>query len=74
MYLLIYHQKTNQSQQTNEETKAIQEVVPPEVSKLNHTVMNKKARRSNTVFSRERRIEKIKWIHPTHHTSLWIVF
>ena len=24
-------------------------------------------------FSLERRLEKRKWIHPTHHTSLWIV-
>ena len=31
-----------QSQQTNEQTKIIQEVVSPEVSKLNHAVMNKK--------------------------------
>ena len=42
MYLLIYHQQTNESQQTNEQTKVIQEVLSPEVSKLNHDVMNKK--------------------------------
>ena len=34
----IYHQKTNQSQQTVEQTEVIQEVVLPEVSKLNHNV------------------------------------
>ena len=38
----ICHQKTNQSQQTNGQTRVIQEVVSPEVSKLNHVVMNKK--------------------------------
>ena len=37
----IYHQKTNQSQQTVEQTEVIQEVVLPEVSKLNHSLMNK---------------------------------
>ena len=42
MYLLTYHQQTNWSQQTNKQTKGIQEVVSPEVSKLNHAVMNKK--------------------------------
>ena len=42
MYLLTYHQQTNLSQQTNEQTKVIQEVVSPEVSMLNHAVINKK--------------------------------
>ena len=42
MYLLTCHQQTNQSQQTNEQRKVIQEVVSPEVSKLNHTVMKNK--------------------------------
>ena len=42
IYLLTYHQQTNWSQQTNEQTKDIQEVVSPEVSKLNDAVMNKK--------------------------------
>ena len=42
LYLLNYHQETYQSQQTKELTKVIQEVVSPEVSKLNHAVMNKK--------------------------------
>ena len=37
-----HHQQTNYSQQTNEQTKVIQEVVSPEVPKLNHAVMNKK--------------------------------
>ena len=45
----------------------------PEVPKLNHAYNKQKARRSNAVFFRERRPEKRKWIHPTHHTSLWIV-
>ena len=42
MYLLTYHQQTNSSQQTNEQTKVIQEVVLTEVSKLNHALMKKK--------------------------------
>ena len=71
MYLLTYRQQTNLSQQTNEQTKVIKEVVSPKVSKLNHTVMNKKHK--ERVFSRERRLEQRKWIHPTHHNSLWIV-
>ena len=37
----MFHQKTNWSQQTNEQTKVIQEVVSPKLSKLNHAVMNK---------------------------------
>ena len=42
MYLLTYNQQTYWSQQTNEQPKVIQEVVSPEVSKLNYAVMNKK--------------------------------
>ena len=43
-------------------------------SKLTESRCNEQeARRSNEVFSRERRLEKRKWIHPTHHTSLRIV-
>ena len=42
MYLLTYHQQTNWSQETNEQTKVVQEVVSPEVSKLNHALVNKK--------------------------------
>ena len=38
--------------------KVIQEVVLSEVSKFNHTVMNKKARRSKAVFSREKTRKK----------------
>ena len=38
----MYHQQTNKSQQTIEQTKVIQQIVWLEVSKLNHTVMNKK--------------------------------
>ena len=54
-------------------TKVIQEVVPPEVPKLNHAVMNKKQRDQMQVFSKKR-LEKRKWIHPTQYsTSRWIV-
>ena len=52
--------------------KVIQELVSPEVSKLNHPVMNKK-QGDQMQFSPERRLEKRKWIHPTQHNSLWIV-
>ena len=34
--------------------------------------MNKKQEDQNQ-FSLEKRLEKRKWIHPTHHTSRWIV-
>ena len=71
MYLLTYHQQTNYSKQTNELTKIIQEVVSPEVSKINYAVINKKL--AVAVLSREKILEKTKWIHPTHHTSLGIV-
>ena len=37
----MHHQQTNSPQQTIEQAKVIQEVVSPEVSKLNHVVMNK---------------------------------
>ena len=50
----------------------MQEVVSPEVSKLNHAVMNKK-QGDQMQFSLERRLEKRNWIYPTYHTSLWIV-
>ena len=41
-YLLTCYQQSHESQQTNEQTKVIQEVVSPEVSKLKQAVMNKK--------------------------------
>ena len=41
-WLCAYHKQTNPSPQTNDQTKVIQEVASPEVSKLNHAVMNKK--------------------------------
>ena len=50
---------TNWSQQTNEQTKINQEVVLPEVSKLNHAVMNKK-QGDKMQFSLEKRLEKRK--------------
>ena len=37
---LAYHQQRNYSQQTNEKTKVIQEVVSPELCNPNHAVMN----------------------------------
>ena len=43
-YILLWitdHDKQT-SQQTNEQTKVIQEVVSPELPRLNHAVMNKK--------------------------------
>ena len=50
---------TNWSQQTNEQTKINQEVVLPEVSKLNHAVMNKK-QGDQMQFSLEKRLGKRK--------------
>ena len=49
--LAMYHQQTNQFQQTNEQTQVIQEVVSLEVSKLNHTVINKKRDQMQLCFS-----------------------
>ena len=40
--LAMYHQQTNQSQQTIEQTKVIQDVVLPEVPKLNYALLNKR--------------------------------
>ena len=51
----MYHQQTNQSQQAIEQTKFIQKVVSPDVSKPNHAVMNKKQDKKQ--FSLEK-----KWI------------
>ena len=72
MYLLTYHQQANSSQQTNEQRRVIQEVVSPEVSKLNHALIKKK-QRDEMQLSLEKRLEKRKLILPTHHTSPWIV-
>ena len=72
MYLLTYHQQADSSQQTNEQRRVIQEVVSPEVSKLNHALIKKK-QRDEMQLSLEKRLEKRKLIHPTHHTSPWIV-
>ena len=52
-----YYQQTNWSQQTIEQTKVFQEVVLPEVSKLNHAIMNKK-QGDQMQFSPEKRLEK----------------
>ena len=41
LYLMTYHQQTNQSQHTNKKIKLIQEVDSPDVSNLNHCVMKK---------------------------------
>ena len=72
MYLLTYHQQANSSQQTNEQRRVIQEVVSPEVSKLNHALIKKK-QRDEMQLSLEKRLEKRKLILPIHHTSPWIV-
>ena len=52
----------NQSQHNIEQTKVIQKVPSLKVSILNHSVMSKK-RRSNTVSSRGKTLEKGKCIH-----------
>ena len=55
------HQQTNYSQQTIEQTKVIQDVISPEVSKLNYALLKKK-QESQIQFSPEERLEKRKWI------------
>ena len=71
IYLLTYHQQTNQSQQTNRQTKVFQEVVSPEVSKLNHAEMSKKQGhlRSYAVFSRKKnRKKKMSSSNPSYQS------
>ena len=62
----MYHQQTNQSQQTIEHTKVIQEVVSLEVSMLNHAVINKK-RDQMQIFSKKN--GKRKW--PMDYVIKW---
>ena len=71
----IYHQWTNQSQQTVEQTEVIQEAVSPKVSKLNHSVMKKKQGGQMQSFSRKKTVEKRKWTHhlSTHHAGRCVV-
>ena len=52
-----------------EQSKVIEEVVSLEVSKLNHSVMNKKIRRSNAVFCRKKTVKTRKWIHPSYQLA-----
>ena len=65
----LYDQQTNQSQQAIEQTKFIQKVVSPDVSKPNHAVMNKKQDKKQ--FSLEKKMDSS--LLPTHHTGWWIV-
>ena len=65
----LYHQQTNQSQQAIEQTKFIQKVVSPDVSKPNHAVMNKKQDKKQ--FSLEKKMDSS--LLPTHYTGWWIV-
>ena len=51
------------------QTKVTQEVVSPEVSKLNHTAMNKKQEDQIPVFSRKNKLGS----STNNHTSRWIV-
>ena len=55
----MYHQQTNQSQQTIELIKVIQELVSLEVPKLNHAVMNKKGDRMEFFSRKEIRKKKM---------------
>ena len=63
--VVMYHQQTNYSLQTIEQTKVIQEVVSLEVSKLNHAVMNKK--RDKTQFFPKKCIEKTKKVDELYY-------
>ena len=49
--------------QTIEWAKVTPEVVSPEESKLNHSVMNKKQGNQKTVFSRGKNAEKPEQVH-----------
>ena len=71
-WLCAYWPTINKETSLNEQMKVIQEVVSPEVSKLNHAVTNKN-QRDQMQFSLEKRLKKRKCIHPTHHTWRWIV-
>ena len=59
------------SQHPRKHTIVIQKVISPEGSKLNHSVINQ-TQGDQIRLSLEKRLEK-KLIHPTHHTSRWIV-
>ena len=53
----------------------VQEVVAPELSKLNHAVMSKN-KEIKCSFLQKKQLEKIGWIHillSTYHTVGWIV-
>ena len=64
----MYHQHTYWPQQTIKQAKVIQEVLSPEVSKVNNVVMNKK-QGDQMQFSPEKRLEKRKWIHHSSFVS-----
>lgn len=51
--IAMYHQQTNESQQTIEKTLVIWEILSPEVSELNHAVM-KKDKEDQMQFSPEK--------------------
>ena len=61
------HEQTSKSQQTSEQTKVIQNVVLPEVSKLNYPLLNKKQGDQIQLFP-----EKRKWIHHSCQISILV--
>ena len=74
MYVPTDLPSTNRlSQQINDQTKVIQEVVSLEVPKLNHTAMNKKQGKKIPVSSRKKTRKNKVDSCTTHHTSRRIV-
>ena len=57
------------------QTKIIQEVVSSELSKLNHSVMNKKHGDQIQISPEKKNAEKGKWIHhlPGHLTGRGVI-
>ena len=64
--IAMYHQQTNYSQQTIEQTKFIHKVLSPDVSKPNHTVLNKMPG-PNAVFSRKKTSRKKNELNHINH-------
>ena len=64
--IAMYHQQTNYSQQTIEQTKFIHKVLSPDVSKPNHAVLNKMPG-PNAVFSRKKTSRKKNELNHINH-------
>ena len=65
----MYQPSTNKLVSTNQ--RANERYSRSSFTKFNHPVINRK-QGDQMQFSLEKRLENGKWIHPAHHTSLWI--